>query len=72
VHAEVSNRSEALEQLVAEVNINSAWKIIRVSISAKLLAQRKQAKLQWLEDLAETKLTFSQPTYLRSSYILSF
>jgi hypothetical protein len=72
----VSNRFAALEDLVAEVKINSAWEIIRgnINISAKeslgylelkkrkpwfdeectkLLDQRKQAKLQWLQDPSE-------------------
>jgi hypothetical protein len=65
---EVSNRSAALEDLDAEVEIYSAWETIRenIKISAKeglgyykpwfhkgqskLLNQRKQAKLQWLQD----------------------
>jgi hypothetical protein len=70
---EISNRFAALEDLKAEVEINSAWEMIREStkISAKeslgyfelkkhkpwfdegcseLLDQRKQAKLQWLQD----------------------
>jgi hypothetical protein len=70
---EVSNRFAALEDLDAEVEINSAWETIRENIktSAKeslgyfelkkhkpcfdegcseLLDQRKQAKLQWLQD----------------------
>jgi hypothetical protein len=32
-HVEVSNRSEALEDLDAEVEINSAWEMIRVNIN---------------------------------------
>jgi hypothetical protein len=74
--AEVSNRFAALEDLDAEVEINSAWETIRenIKISAKeslgyfelkkhklwfdegcskLLDQRKQAKLQWLQDPSE-------------------
>jgi hypothetical protein len=73
---EVSNRFAALEDLDAEVEINSAWETIRenIKISAKeslgyfefkkhklwfdegcskLLDQRKQAKLQWLQDPSE-------------------
>jgi hypothetical protein len=69
---EVSNRFAALEDLDAEVEINSVWETIRenIKISAKeslvyfelkkhkpwfeegcskLLDQRKQAKLQWLQ-----------------------
>jgi hypothetical protein len=36
-HVEVSNRLAALEDLVAEVDINSAWEVIRetIKISAK-------------------------------------
>jgi hypothetical protein len=68
---EVSNRFSGLEDLDAEVEINSAWEMIRenIKISAreclgcfelkkhkawfdegcsKLLDQRKEAKLQWL------------------------
>jgi hypothetical protein len=73
---EVSNRFAALEDLDAEVEINSAWETIRenIQISAKeslgyfelkkykqwfgegcskLLNQRKEAKLQWLQDPIE-------------------
>jgi hypothetical protein len=73
---EVSNRFAALEDLDAEVEINSAWETTRenIKISAKeslgylklkkhkpwfdegcskLLDQRKQAKLQWLQDPSE-------------------
>jgi hypothetical protein len=73
---EVSNRFAALEHLDAEVEINSAWEMIRenINISAKeslgycelkkhrpwfneacpkLVYQRKQAKLQWLQDPSE-------------------
>jgi hypothetical protein len=73
---EVSKRVAALEDLDAEVEINSAWEMIRenIKISAKeslgifelkkhkprfdkgcskLLYQRKQAKLQWLQDPTE-------------------
>jgi hypothetical protein len=73
---EVSNRFAALEDLDKEVEINSAWEIIRenIKISAKeslgycelkkhkpwfeeagskLVDQRKQAKLQWLQDSSE-------------------
>jgi hypothetical protein len=73
---EVSNRFAALEDLDAEVEINSAWEMIgeNLKISAKvslvyfdfkkhkprfdegcskLLDQRKQAKLQWLQDQRE-------------------
>jgi hypothetical protein len=72
----VSNRFAALEDLNAEVDINSAWETIRenIKISAKespgyleskkhkpwfdegcskLLDQRKQAKLQWLQNPSE-------------------
>jgi hypothetical protein len=72
----VSNRFAALEDMDAEVEINSAWATIRenINISAKdslgyfelkkhkpwfkegcskLLDQRKQAKLQWLQDTSE-------------------
>jgi hypothetical protein len=75
-HVEVSNRFAALEDLDAEVEINSAWETIRekIKISAKeslgyfelkkhkpwfdegcskLLDQRKQATLQWLQDPRE-------------------
>jgi hypothetical protein len=75
-HVEVSNRFAALEDLDAEVEINSAWETIRqnIKISAKeslgylelkkhkpwfdkgcskLLDQRKQAKLQWLQNPSE-------------------
>jgi hypothetical protein len=73
---EVSSRFAALEDLDAEVEINSAWETIRenIRISAKenlgyfelkkhkpwfdegcskLLDQRKEAKLQWLQDPSE-------------------
>jgi hypothetical protein len=73
---EVSNRFAALEDLDTEVEINSAWEMIRenIKISAKeslgyfkmkkhkpwfdkgcstLLDQRKEAKLQWLQDPSE-------------------
>jgi hypothetical protein len=73
---EVSNRFAASEDLDAEVEIISAWEIIRenMEISAneslgyfelrkrkpcfdegcsKLVDQRKQAKLQWLQDTSE-------------------
>jgi hypothetical protein len=73
---EVSNRFAALEDLDIEVEINSAWEMIRenINISAKeslgyfevkkhkpwfdercskLLDQRKQPKLQWLQDPSE-------------------
>jgi hypothetical protein len=73
---EVSNRFAALEDLDAEVEINSAWETIteNIKISAKqslgyfelkkhknwfeerctkLLDQRKQAKLLWLQDPSE-------------------
>jgi hypothetical protein len=73
---EVSNSFPALEDLNTEVEINSAWEMIRenIKISAKeslgyfklkkhkpwfdegcskLLDQRKQAKLQWLQDPSE-------------------
>jgi 50S ribosomal subunit-associated GTPase HflX len=75
-HIEVLNRFAALEDLDAEVEINSAWETIRenIKISAKeslgyyelrkhkpwfdegcskLLDQRKEAKLQWLQDPSE-------------------
>jgi hypothetical protein len=70
---EVSNRFVALEDLEAEVEINTIWETIRENIKisvkeslgyyelkqhkawfdegcSKLLDQRKQAKLQWLQD----------------------
>jgi hypothetical protein len=70
---EVSNRFVALEDLDTEVEINSAWEMIRenINISAKeslgyrelkkhkpwfdqactkLVDQRKEVKLQWLQD----------------------
>jgi hypothetical protein len=63
---EVSNRFAALEEFGAEVEINSAWEIIRenIKMSAKQslgyfeskkqrIHQRKQAKLQWLHDPSE-------------------
>jgi hypothetical protein len=73
---EVSNRFAALEDLDAEVEINSAWETIRENIKmsakeslggfelkklkpsfdegcSKLLDQRKQAKLQLLQDPSE-------------------
>jgi hypothetical protein len=76
---EVSNRFAALEDLDAEVDINSAWETIRenIKISAKeslgyfklkkhkpwfqkgcskLLDQRKQTKLQWLQHPSEKHL----------------
>jgi hypothetical protein len=76
---EVSNRFAALEDLDAEVEINSAWETIRENIrisakeilgyyelkkhkpwfnegSSKLLDQRIQAKLQWLQDPSGTNL----------------
>jgi hypothetical protein len=76
VRVEVSNRFAALEDLDAEVEINSAWEMIgeNIKISAKvslgyfelkkhkpwfdegysqLLDQRKEAKLQWLQDPSE-------------------
>jgi hypothetical protein len=76
-HVEVSNRFAALEDLYAEVEINSAWETIRENINiaakeslgyfelknhkpwfdegcSKLLDQRKQAKLQWLQVPNET------------------
>jgi hypothetical protein len=76
---EVSNRFAALEDLNAEVEINSDWERIRenIKISAKrsvgyfelkkhkpwfnrgfskLLGQKKQAKLQWLQDPSEINL----------------
>jgi hypothetical protein len=75
-HVEVLNRFAALEDLDPQVEINSAWEMIRenINISAKeslgyfelkkhkpwfnkgcseLLNQRKQAKLQWLQDPSE-------------------
>jgi hypothetical protein len=75
-HAEVLNRFAALEDLDAEMEINSAWGMIRenIKISAKeslgyceskkhkpwfdkacskLVDQKKQAKLQWLQDPSE-------------------
>jgi hypothetical protein len=71
-----SNRFAALEDLNAEVEINSAWETIRENTKmsakenlgyfkpkkhkpwfnkgcSKLLHQRKQAKLQWLQDPSE-------------------
>jgi hypothetical protein len=73
---EISNRFAALEVLDAEMEINSAWEIIRENINistkeslgyvelkkhkpwfdegcSKLLDQRIQAKLQWLQDPGE-------------------
>jgi hypothetical protein len=73
---EVSNRFATLEDLDAEVEINSAWEMIRENIKieakdslsyfelkkhkprfdegcSKLLDQRKEAKLQWLQDPSE-------------------
>jgi hypothetical protein len=73
---QVSNRFAALEDLDAEVEINSAWETIRENIKvstkeslgyfelkkhkqwfdkgcSKLLDQRRQAKLQWLQDPSE-------------------
>jgi hypothetical protein len=73
---EVTNRFAALEDFDAEVEIHSAWEMIReiIKISAKeslgyfelkkhkpwfdeacskLVNQRKQAKLQWLQDPSE-------------------
>jgi hypothetical protein len=73
---EVSNRFAALEDLDTEVEITSAWEIIRENIKmsakesvgycklkkhkpwfdqacSKLVDQRKQAKLQWLQDPCE-------------------
>jgi hypothetical protein len=73
---EVSNRFAALEDLDTEVEINSAWEMIRdkMKISAEeslgyfelmkyktwfykgcseLLDQRKQVKLQWLQNPSE-------------------
>jgi hypothetical protein len=73
---EVSNRFAVLENVDAEVEINTVWETIRenIQISAKeslgyyekkkhkpwfdegcseLLNQRKQAKLQWLQDQDE-------------------
>jgi hypothetical protein len=75
-HVEISNRFAALEDLDAEVEINSAWETIRenINISAKeslgyseskkhkrwldegfskLIDQRKEAKLQGLQDPSE-------------------
>jgi hypothetical protein len=72
----VSNSFAALEDLDAEVEINSAWEMIRenIKVSAReslgyselkkhkpwsddessiLVDQRKQAKLQWLQDPSE-------------------
>jgi hypothetical protein len=71
--AEVSNRFAALEDFDIEVEINSAWKMLRENIKisikenlgyyelkkhkpwfnkgcSELLDQRKDAKLQWLQD----------------------
>jgi hypothetical protein len=72
---EVSNRFAALEDLDTEVEINSAWEMIRENIKmsskeslgycelkhepwfdeacSKLVDERKQAKLQWLQDPSE-------------------
>jgi hypothetical protein len=66
---EVSNRFEALEDLVSEVDIKSACETVRENIKilateilgyyefkmhkrvcSELFYQRKQAKLQWLQD----------------------
>jgi hypothetical protein len=72
-HVEILNRFTFLENLDADVDINTAWETIRenIKISVKesigyyelkkykpwfnegcleLLNQRKQAKLQWLQD----------------------
>jgi hypothetical protein len=64
---EISNRFAALENLDTEVDVNKAWETIRenINMSAKeykpwfdegcseLLDQRKQTKLQWLQDPSE-------------------
>jgi hypothetical protein len=75
-HVKVSDRCTALEDLDAEVEINTAWETIRENIKfatneslgyyelkqhkpwfdegcSELLDQRKQAKLQWLQDPSE-------------------
>jgi hypothetical protein len=75
-HVQVSNMFAVLEDLDAEVEINTVWKMIRKNIKilakesvsyydlkrhtpwfdegcSKLLDQRKQAKLQWLQDPSE-------------------
>jgi hypothetical protein len=75
-HVEILNRFAALEDLNAEVEINSAWEIIteNINISAKeslgyfelkkhkpwfdpacskLIDEKKQAKLHWLQDPSE-------------------
>jgi hypothetical protein len=50
---EVSDIFAALEDLDAEVHINSVLETERISRCSKLLDQKKQAKLQWLQDLSE-------------------
>jgi hypothetical protein len=73
---EVSNWFSDLEDLDADVDINSAWETIRANVKlsaketlgcydmkkhkscvnegcSKLLDQRKEAKLQWLQDPSE-------------------
>jgi hypothetical protein len=73
---EISNRFAALENLDAEVEINTIWETIRENVNistkdnlgyyelkqhkpwsdegcTKLLHQRKQAKLLWLQDPSE-------------------
>jgi hypothetical protein len=75
-HVEVLNRFAAVKDLDAEVEINSAWEMIRenINISAKespgycelkkhkpwfdegcskLVDQRKETKLQWMQDPSE-------------------
>jgi hypothetical protein len=65
---EISNRFAALEKLDTEVDVNKAWETVRENIQisepkknkpwfdegcSELLHQRKQAKLQWLQDPSE-------------------
>jgi hypothetical protein len=50
---EVSYRFAALEDLDTEVEINSAWETIRENIKISAKEQRKQAKLQCLQDPSE-------------------
>jgi hypothetical protein len=82
---QVSNRFAALKDLEPDVEINSAWEMIRENITistkeslgyceskkhkpwfdeacSKLVDQRKQAKLRWLQDPSEIKLMSLQRT----------
>jgi hypothetical protein len=83
---EVSNRFAALEDLDAEIEINTIWETIRENIKvstkeslgyhgpkqhkpyfdegcSELLDQRKQAKLQWLQDPSEPVLLYGCETW---------